>query len=359
MLKVDNLNVGTTLKVLEELKRAEEPLYLWGAGNVADEVYRILEDNGIMISGVFVSGVIEKPITFKNYTVTTLDEVLKRDEKINVLIGHAQYHKKAEMEKIKGINKVYYILNPFRTHDDISYDYYKEHESEFEQAYSLFEEEFSKNVFQAYLNARINDNLSYLLEYFETPMTYFDNNVFTLSNNENYVDIGAYNGDTISEFMKNTNQQYEHIYAFEPDNDLFGELEGFIKEKQYQDIDIYKLGLWNSNGELFFESDLGQSDRIVDTGNEINKIEVVTLDVLLGDKKVTMIKSNISSGTIEWIEGAREIIQNQKPKLVINVGLMKHLLFAVPLLLREINVEYQMFLRFNESMPSRLFLYAY
>lgn len=359
MLKVDNLNTGTTLKILEELKKAEEPLYLWGAGNVADEVYRILEDNGIMISGVFVSGVIKKPITFKNYTVTTLDEVLKKDEKINVFIGHAQYHKKAELEKLKGINKVYYILNPFRTHDDISYDYYKEHEIEFEQAYDLFEEEFSKNVFQAYLNTRINDNLSYLLECFETPMTYFDNDVFALSNNENYVDIGAYNGDTISEFMQNTNQQYEHIYAFEPDNDLFSELEGFIEANQYQDIDIYKLGLWNSNGELFFESDLGQSDRIVDSGNETNTIKVVKLDSVLDGKKVTFIKGALSVGTLEWIEGARDILQNQKPKLVISVGLTKELLYSVPLLLHEINKEYKLYLRFLESMPSRLYLFAY
>ena len=359
MLAIDNYNVYNFSKTMEELKKAEEPLYLWGAGNVADEVYRVLEEHGIPVAGVFVSEAYENSIKFKDYNVMTLKQALQESGTINVMIGHAQYHRKSEMENVEGVNKVYYILNPFRTHEDISYDYYIEHRTEYERAYALFEEEYSGKVFQAYLNARINDNLQYLLECFNNPITYFDNGVFALTKDENYVDIGAYNGDTLLEFMREINCRYEHVYAFEPDTKLFAELESCVEKFQYSNVDLYKLGLWNSDGELFFESDLGQSDRVVDSGDISSRIRVDKLDNVLSGKKVTFIKGALSVGTLEWIEGAREILSCQKPKLVISVGITKELLYAVPLLLHEINQDYKFFLRFNESMPSRLFLYAY
>ena len=52
MLAIDKCSVQNSIKTLEELKEAELPLYLWGAGNVAEEVYRLLEEQGITIAGV-------------------------------------------------------------------------------------------------------------------------------------------------------------------------------------------------------------------------------------------------------------------------------------------------------------------
>ena len=64
----------------------------------------------IAVDGVFVTTAIGRGMKFRNYEVITLEEALKRNILINVMIGHAQYHKKVELENIKGINKIYYIL---------------------------------------------------------------------------------------------------------------------------------------------------------------------------------------------------------------------------------------------------------
>lgn len=359
MLTIDNYNRKNSVKALNELKKAEYPLYLWGAGNVADAVYQILEESGIILRGVFVDVASKVPTAFKNYDVIGLEELLRMNEKVNVIIGHAQYHRINEMEKIGNVNKVFYILNPFKTHDDITYDFYKEHCEEYNQAYALFEEEYSQRVFQAYLNTRINDELQYLLESFDAPVTYYENGVFELSKEEGYVDIGAYNGDTVEDFVRYTKGRYRYIYAFEPDLELFNELQHNIEMHQYRDIALYQVGLWNTDGKLSFVSDEGQSDRVVLESTEFtHEIEVARLDSILRNQRVTLIKSSMSAGTLEWIEGSREVISKQKPRLIINVGLTKHLLYQVPLLLNRINEQYKFFLRFNESMPSRLFLYA-
>lgn len=359
MLVVDNCHIGSSSRSLEELREADIPLYIWGAGNVADEVCQLLDKYEIAVDGVFVTTAIGRGMKFRNYEVVTLEEALKRNILINVMIGHAQYHKKVELENIKGINKIYYILNPFRSHDNISFDYYVEHREEFEYSFTLFKEEYSKKVYQAYLNTRVNDDLHYLLECFEEPITYYNNGIFRLSETENYVDIGAYNGDTVMSFIGSVGGKYDHIYAFEPDEGLFQELKHNVNVNHYHDIELYQLGLWNSNGELSFAGESGQSDRVIVGADLVNKIGVVTLDSMLGDKQVSLIKCNMSAGTKEWIEGARRIIHEQKPKLIINVGLTKQLLYQIPALIYGMNDAYRFSLRFIESMPSRLFLFAY
>ena len=87
MLAIDKCSVQNSIKTLEELKEAELPLYLWGAGNVAEEVYRLLEEQGITIAGVFVTTACGNKKKFGNYEVVTLDEVLQKTTTINVMIG--------------------------------------------------------------------------------------------------------------------------------------------------------------------------------------------------------------------------------------------------------------------------------
>lgn len=359
MLTIENHNLENDKNTIETLKKSQLPLYMWGGGNAAGEVYDVLLKNGITLSGVFVDAEYHPDKDFRGLPVTTVKEILSKNDKINVIMGHAQYHKKQEMAEKPGVCGVYYILNPFKTHDDISYQDYLVYKKEYDKAYDLFEEAYSRDVFQAYLNTRINGNLQYLLEQFKKPMTFFENDVYTLSSAENYVDIGAYNGDTIAAFLKSVNGKYSHIDAFEPDSSLFSELKNYVQTHAYTNCELYQAGCWNSNTILSFESDCGQSDHVVSgesKGN--NTIRVVTLDSVLKGKDVTFIKGSLSSGTIEWIEGAKEILSEQKPKLAITLGITKDLLYVVPQLLHSINKDYKLYLRFIESMPSRLTLYA-
>ena len=54
---------------------------------------------------------------------------------------------------------------------------------------------------------------------------YFLENIIKLSGHENFVDIGAFDGDTIEQFLKVTNNSFNHIYGFEMDAKTYNRLQ--------------------------------------------------------------------------------------------------------------------------------------
>ncbi len=83
--------------VVDEIKsQSNIPLYLWGCGNVAREVFRILSENGVLLSGCVIdvdTGVLE----YMGMKVERLADVLHSVSSLNIIMGHAQYHRKKQL----------------------------------------------------------------------------------------------------------------------------------------------------------------------------------------------------------------------------------------------------------------------
>ncbi len=344
--------------VVDEIKsQSNIPLYLWGCGNVAREVFRILSGNGVLLSGCVID--VDMDINgYMGLKVERLTDVLHREDSLNIVIGHAQYHRKKELELLQNVQNVYCLPNPFKTHDDITEEYYRKYIGDFKKSEGLFKEELSKKVFRAYIESRVYGNMDAIFDAFTRSMSYVDNDIWELKN-EVYVDCGAYNGDTIAMFIDATSRQYKSIYAFEPDHRIFCRMKERIKPYNDGRIHLFEKGLWNENTFLNFISDEEQSGYATEASvfDDGHTIAVCKLDDIIEDD-VTLIKVNMSGSNRECIEGARRIIRACRPKVAITVGLTKERLYQIPVLLKEINPDYDLFLRFNESMPSRICLYA-
>lgn len=344
--------------VVEEIKsQSDIPLYLWGCGNVAHEVFGILLENEVSLSGCVIDVDVDVN-EFMGMKVERLADVLHRESSLNIVIGHAQYHRKRELKLFSNIQNIYCFPNPFKTHEDMTEKYYCQHIDDFKKSEGLFEEELSKKVFRAYIESRVHGNLDAIFDAFTRPMSFADNDIWEL-NNEVYVDCGAYNGDTIVRFIDATSKRYKGIYAFEPNHIIFCKMKERMKPYDDGRIHLFEKGLWNKNTFLNFISDEEQSGYATEASNldDRHAIAVCKLDDIIKDD-VTLIKVNMSGSNRECIEGARRIIRDCHPKIAITVGLTKERLYQVPILLKEINPDYKLFLRFNESMPSRICLYA-
>ena len=68
----------------------------------------------------------------------------------------------------------------------------------------------------ASLNYKLSGKLHYLWQS-ETERLKDLQSIFSWSEEETYADLGAYNGDTIREFLQMTNNKYNRIFAAEPD----------------------------------------------------------------------------------------------------------------------------------------------
>jgi FkbM family methyltransferase len=178
---------------------------------------------------------------------------------------------------------------------------------------------------------------------------YFNNDVFSVSNDEILVDVGAFDGDTVETFVQtcwNNGINYKHIYAFEPDPDNYRELT--TNAKKYANISCHQLGLWSGSKKFrFLSSDramIKTSSSISETGDV--EIETVSLDSFLRGKAVTFIKMDPGGSAIpEAIKGASQTIAEFKPKLAIGAYHSFESIFEIPLLVESICPQYNLYLR--------------
>ena len=94
---------------------------------------------------------------------------------------------------------------------------------ELEQAYALLADDRSREVFAATVNFKLSGKLHWLRDYTDSRETAFAQ-YLKPQEKEHFVDLGAYNGDTIRELLSYTNGTYASITALEPDRKTFKKL---------------------------------------------------------------------------------------------------------------------------------------
>lgn len=174
----------------------------------------------------------------------------------------------------------------------------------------------SKNIFLNIIKYRLNLDRKYLkLIVGNIDNIYFDKDIYKLSQTEFFVDVGAFDGDTIELFIKAIKNKFEKIYCFEPDKNSYLDLKKYVNKKNDKRIGIFKYGLGLKNETVFFTNDGGLGSKVSDSGE---KIEITSMDSFLRDK-VTLIKMDIEGSEKDALLGAKKTILKNKPKLAICV----------------------------------------
>ena len=224
-----------------------------------------------------------------------------------------------------------------------------------EELKNLLEDEESKRVLKTRIETYETGNMELLKDIEIDNDEYFDKDIISLSNEEIFVDIGAYIGDTIENFIYHTQGNYKKIIAFEPDNENMLSLNSYILENDINNIVVYKLATWNKKEKAKFYENGSLISQIYDKGNSI--IDVDTLDnVLLNIIPTTFIKVNVEGSEYKTIEGAKDIIKRYKPKLAICVYHGVTDVYEIPLLIKKLAPEYKIYLRhYSESLLDTIF----
>src|SRR4029077_20919377 len=88
--------------------------------------------------------------------------------------------------------------------------------SDIEAAFDLFQEESSRREFVAQLSFRLlldYDGLTCIRE----SKHYFPPDLVEIRDDEVLIDCGAFDGDSIEEFIQRKGEKFHHLLAFEPD----------------------------------------------------------------------------------------------------------------------------------------------
>ncbi|CAM3551627.1 FkbM family methyltransferase [Arcobacter aquimarinus] len=185
--------------------------------------------------------------------------------------------------------------------------------SNYEKIYNRINEVESQNIFRNILNFRKNFDLKYMRNYkVDNKRQYFEE-FLNLKDGEVFIDAGGFDGQTSIEFIKHS-PNYKSIYIFEPDNE---NLEIAKKNlHNYKNVNFISKGLSNHKDTLKFDMGSGSASKISEIG--AITIEVDTLDNLVKEK-ITFIKMDIEGAEGLAIEGMKNHILNDYPKMAISV----------------------------------------
>ncbi len=192
---------------------------------------------------------------------------------------------------------------------------------------------------------------------------YYPPDIIQLSAKESFVDVGAYNGDTVLAFIKKTNDQFNSIFAFELDKKNFKEMELAVDKlaaSVKNNIKLYNFGLLDEEKYVYYETGGSGSEstfvNVINTASDCGK--TVRLTDILKNEKVTFIKMDIEGSEVKALSGAEEIIKKQKPKLAICVYHKPEHLWEVPLYIKKIVPEYKIYIRHHTPLEYETVCYA-
>ena len=185
---------------------------------------------------------------------------------------------------------------------------------------------------------------------------YFDLDIIPHSNNQVFVDVGAYIGDTTMDFI-NTYNNYKKIYCYEITLETMAKLKNNLSK--YNNIIFKNKAVSNDNSIMYLkESSVNSSANQIDNNGTI-EIETVSLDNDILEK-IDIIKMDIEGGEYDALIGCKNHIINDNPTLLISVYHNNEDLWKLPKLINEFNNNYNFYLRYysNYIFPTEIVLFA-
>lgn len=346
-----NFCLNTEYDVWNYLKDSNKPIVMYGTGNGADKILDIFEDYGINVSEIFTSDEFFKERTFRGFSVKRFSEIVDKYNDFIIVLAFAVFREDM-LSKIKDKMAGYELIAPCVSvfgNDFFSLRTLSEHVDDINKAYSLLEDSASKDVFISSLEYRLSGDPRYLFSCESDRRDVFEN-IFKLGKNEYFIDLGAYRGDTIEEFLSMTSCEFEKILALEPDIKNYKKCIEYVEslpDDISAKITAVNKASWCDERILNFcggggrNSNLGIGDEFVHT---------VAVDSI-ADGVPTYIKMDVEGAELETLEGLKHTLSSCKPKLSVSAYHRVTDLFTLPLKIKELNPDYKIFLRHHPYIP--------
>ena len=327
----------------EKIKESGLPVVVYGMGNGADKVLDEFERLSIPVMGVTASDDFVRGQMFRGFKVKKLSEF---DGNFIIAVAFASSLPDV-MNRIFSLSEKYRVLVPCVPvfGDEIfNRAFIESHEAEINAAYALFEDG-SKPIFAGCVNFMFGGELETLKSITSEKDEAF-NNILCLNSNESYLDLGAYRGDTVEEFLHYCANDYNSITAIEPDRRTFKKLAEYLENVPKSEA--FQKAIYSKSQTLVFSSKAGRQSAISSKGEDI---EAISVDELCADKTVTYIKMDVEGVEKEAIDGAVNTLQTQKPKLNIALYHKSADIFEIPLQIAKINRDYKFHIRRHPYIP--------
>lgn len=219
-------------------------------------------------------------------------------------------------------------------------------------AYELLGDDLSRETYVRHLKLRLWGDFESLGE--PTPLPQYFPGLFTLSPDECFVDCGAYDGDTLRDFVQQTAGRFRKAIAFEADAALLRPLEESVRQMGGR-AECHLAAVGSRDGWIGFRGDGiggGRADQ------EGAKVRCLRLDTVLEGETVSLLKMDIEGAELNAIRGSRKTIERNRPVVAACTYHQQEHLWRVPSLLNEVLPEAKIFLRAHRADGFDVVAYA-
>lgn len=283
-------------RAIEKCKEHIDNLVVWGTGHDLVVLSRLYPDFKIPL----FCDIDEKKQRegYNGIPVLSPDELIQDKKNVYVAVNTANYHKEI----------VDYLLN---------------NEFEKEKIIDL------GNISQELYNGQ-----------------YFDLDIMESRKEEVFIDGGCFDCGTDMLFTEWCHGQYKKIYAFEPDFNNYNKCLKKSKENNIENFVILNKGLWDSATTLSFNAKGTGASKVVEEEDvETVTIGTVSIDEIVGEEKVSLIKLDVEGAELKALQGAEKTIKRDKPRLAICIYHKVEDVVELLEYILKLNREYKLYIR--------------
>jgi FkbM family methyltransferase len=191
--------------------------------------------------------------------------------------------------------------------------------------------------------------------------SYLRDDLFRPDADESFIDCGAYDGDTLRDFLKDRGDTFRHFLALEPDSATYKKLctsVSALPSSTRAKVRTLNAAVGATRTELRFTATGTMTSHGSSSADEV--VSCVPLAELAADipRPVTFIKMDIEGAEFDALQGAATLIKDDEPLLAVCVYHIQHDIWRIPLLIRSLVPAHKLYLRCHEGDGWQTVAYA-
>lgn len=337
--------------VWERLQAENRPIVLYGMGDGADKILQVFNDKKIKVSAVFASDEFVRGHSFAGFRVQKLSEVVQQFGPDLVIVLSFASQRPEVLARFYALNEQFDLVAP-----DVPVaggglftpDYVRAHADAFQAAYELMADEPARACFADIVRFKITGKIDFLRACESSKDEAFSG-ILRPGHAEHFVDLGAYNGDTIRELLTYTQGRFASVTALEPDRRNFRKLAKYNEETLNGQAALVQAGAWSCDTALTFAAKAGRNSALAGQGVQT---QMRAVDSVLDGRPCTLLKLDVEGAEREALCGAAQTIARWKPRLNVACYHRNEDLFALPLQLHALCPDYRFYLRHHPYVPA-------
>ena len=329
------------------LAQTDKPIVMYGMGNGADKILSVLEGYNVKVADFFASDGFVRGHSFHGKRVLSFSEIKEKYDSFIILLSFGS--------SLPEVLKVIYDMSeqyemyapdvPVAGKQLFTYDFYLNNYEKIKSAEKLLADEKSVSIYNDVIAYKLSGRIDYLRSSFVSPDDVFKN-ILDPASYRTYVDLGAYNGDTVRQLLS-YGATPEKIVAFEPDRKNFKKLA--LYAEGMDGLELYNAAAWSANGSVCFSNEGNRNSGVSASGTPT---ECLCLDSIESARLADYIKYDVEGSELEALKGSADIIKNRAPDLLVSLYHRSEDVFSLVEFVKSLNPQYKLYIRRFEYVPA-------